>query len=214
MGGLQRNIKYLSLLQFRYMIKGVLFGIVYGLFFGFMTANDKTLVMRQVFQYDKVILYILMMTLQLQYVSRVSGFVCSMGCTRKNLVSGQQIMNLEVLAECLLILVVSKRIMGLENCGVRELLWEATSILAFMEIGMFAGLLKDKGGKWILYILALVVGVSCAGYYISNMSKTGMNMENMYNSANAFAFLAAAVLGYVILSFFVAKKYRELEVLV
>ncbi|MBE5870143.1 MAG: hypothetical protein E7294_02625 [Lachnospiraceae bacterium] len=214
MSGLQRNIKYLSLLQFRYMVRGVLFGTAYGLFFGFMTADDKVLVMRRIFQYDKIILYMLMMTLQLRYVSRVSGFVCSMGCTRKNLVRGQHIMNLEVLAEILPVLFAAKLIMGLGRQDVREVLLEMASIILFMAIGMFFGLLKENGGKWIIFVIAMVIGVSCAGYFVGSMNAKDADMTNMFTIPNAFGFLAATVLLYAILSCFVAKKYKKLEVIV
>lgn len=220
--GFKRNVKYISLMQMKFLGWLLVFGCIYGLLMAFMNGGSVEELKRTGGQYFIMLLLIFPMSFQMRYVRNVAGFVLSMGCTRKNIIMGQHILSLEILAESILLFVITRILLGTGNVwNMAYFCYYAAGIIAMLAVGTFGGVAMSKGAAVgaVLYVVFLVIvmggviaAVFMASMLMGNVTDNGILNIEWNNPVVFLAMQLAALALYGIAAFFTAGKFRKMAV--
>lgn len=223
--GFKRNVKYISLMQLKFLGWIILFGCMYGVLMGFMSGGGLEEMKQTGLQYFTMLLLIIMpMSLQLRYVKNIAGFVLSMGCTRKNIIIGQHILSLEILVESIVLFSITKTSLGTGHAwNAAYLCYYAAGMIVMLATGVFAGFVLGKGTRVgvILYIVfvsivagAVIGAMFMASAFMGEAMDNGVLWINVeWNSPAMLVIMQlAAIALYGIASAFTAGRFKKMEV--
>jgi hypothetical protein len=211
--GFKRHVKYITLLQLKYTGMIATFACAYCLFLGFMDTKD---VSSSVVSYFEMLLFIAPMSLHMGYVKGTAGFCCSMGCMRKHLITGQNILSLEILSESVIAITIVRLIFHQQwQNGGYNLFYFVMGDIVMMALGIFGALAIDKwktGGVILFCVEACAFGMMYGFLFRSTLTIDGNEVKT-----NPIVLLVTALTALVLYGIAVllsAKKFKKLEVVV
>lgn len=215
----KRNVKYVTMFQLKFFGMILAFGVLYGIFFGFMSDEGGKSAIRSAVGYLEMLLIIMPMSLQMRYVKWTGSFICSMGGTRKNVIWGQHIMTAELIAEAIILVAIVRSIFHMPwNNGFYGFYYYMMSYIIMMAVGIFGALLMDKWNTWGL-VMCIVLGITFAMGYVFSAGGFGNGQLLLVNGVSVMenpicllVMTLIALIVYAVAGLFAAKKFRRMEV--
>lgn len=219
--GVRKNIKYLSMVQVKAVLFILGFIIAYGVFFSLISDSDMY---EMAYTMAKMAMTLGVLSIEMRFVKGTANFIVSLGAVRKDIIKAHHVMNLELLAEVLLICAGANFVIGNEVDFILTTYWDLVVAIIMMTAGMGVALLVDKWQKWGV-VIGIVIGAG-AGM----CSVNGLKIANTLSAKGTDGFfrylkivnyplgqvgaLLVAVIAYSFISAFVAKKINKMEVIV